>query len=87
MDNILAQMAQHGPWGLVCVLLIMAYARLERREKQLIAALSAEKDARIADAKAYTELALRLQDKVTTTVQQITEIYRQLPALGSKAAP
>ena len=85
MDAILDKIAANGPWGLVCALLVLAYWKLDRdsreREKQLIAALTAEKDARIADAKGYNDLSLRLQEKMTNAVQQLAEIYRSLPAL------
>lgn len=83
MEAILDKIASNGPWGLVCALLVLAYWKLDRdsrdREAKLLAALMAEKDGRYADNKAGTDVLLRLQEKVTTAIQQITEIYRLLP--------
>lgn len=90
MEAFLGELAKQGPIAVMLVIMVLAYAKKDRdaakREKELIAALTAEKDARIADSKAGNEVALRLQAQVIQAVQQISEIYRSLPALDRRGS-
>lgn len=63
---ILEKLAEHGP------ILALAVWGLWVKDRQL----NREKDARVADAKAYTEMALKLQSSVTDSVHKVAEIIR-----------
>jgi hypothetical protein len=72
MATFLELFAQYGIPGLVIGTQFIWIWRLERRNVLVSAELRAESTARVNDAKAYTELALELQGKVTRAVDKIT---------------
>lgn len=63
--------------GLLGVLLVVVGLVAWSKDKEL----KAEREARIADAKSYTELALKLQEKVTDTVNKLADIFDEMKKL------
>lgn len=91
MPSLLSSiLAAYGPAGAAIVLLILALIYKDRawmlERKALEAQLTAEKDARIADAKAYTDMALNLQKQVIDSVGKVgmilEEVRKQPPRRG-----
>lgn len=70
-DTILNSLASHGVLGLFCAAAVW-WAWQKDRE------LTAERAARIADAKAGTEVALRLQKEVNDAVDKLADILREV---------
>lgn len=65
---LLTSLASHGLLGLVCAVLLWA---LWNKDKDL----TAERLARIQDAKGYTDLALNLQKQVLSSVEKLSDIF------------
>ena len=66
--SLITAIASHGVLGLVCAVLLWA---LWQKDKDL----TEERKARIADAKAYTDLALGLQKQVMASVEKLSDIF------------
>lgn len=73
-STIATSIASHGLLG---VLLIVAGWVAWTKDREL----KAERDARIADAKNYTELALKLQGQVIGSVNKLSEILEEMRKL------
>ena len=74
LTPVVEMLASHGPLGAMIVVLGWVAWR-----KDL--ALQAERDARIADAKSYTELALKLQAQVIDAVNRLSNILEEMKKL------
>lgn len=66
--SLIATLASHGLLGLVCAVLLWI---LWQKDKDL----TLERQARVADAKAYTDLALGLQKQVLASVEKLSDIF------------
>jgi hypothetical protein len=66
--SLVAALASHGVLGLMCAVLLWALWIKDRD-------LTRERAARIADAKAYTDLALNLQARVIASVEKLSDIF------------
>lgn len=66
--SILGSIASYGLPGLI-IALFAVWLYLKDRE------LKAERDARIEDAKSYTQLALKLQADVLAAVNKLSDIF------------
>jgi hypothetical protein len=75
VDPIVSALAQHGIPGLVIAGLFW-WLLLKDRD------LKNERDARIKDAQAYTQLALQLQDRINATVQKLSDLFDELRKKG-----
>jgi hypothetical protein len=71
MQQFLEVFAQFGLPGLVIGLQFVWIWRGEKRIKYLTDQLSAEQKARVDDAKRYTDLALKIQNRVFSAVETI----------------
>lgn len=71
---IAAQIASHGLLGALLVAVTWAYWNKDRELKN-------ERDARIADAKGYNDLALKLQAQVIDSVNKVSEILDEMKRL------
>lgn len=71
MQSYLEVFAQFGLPGLVIGLQFIWIWRSEKRIKYLTDLLSQEQNCRIEDAKGYTKLALKIQNRVFTAVETI----------------
>ncbi len=69
--SIAAQVASHGLLGVLLVAVTWAYWTKDKE-------LKAERDLRIADAKAYTDLALKLQAQVIDSVNKLAETFDEM---------
>ena len=66
--SLIGALAQHGLPGIIIGLMAL-WMYFKDRE------LKAERDARIADAKAFTELALKLQENAISSVNKLTDVF------------
>lgn len=71
MEAFLTAIASHGLPGLAIAVLIYW---LREKDKEL----TAERNARIADAKAYTDMALKLQSEVIAAVHKLTSVFEEM---------
>lgn len=71
MEALLTAIAAHGLPGIVIAVLVYW---LREKDKEL----KAERDARIADAKGYTDLALKLQSEVIAAVHKLTSVFEEM---------
>jgi hypothetical protein len=70
-ESLIASIASHGLLGVLLVLsMYVAYSK----DKQL----QEEREARIADAKNYTNLALELQAQVIEAVNKLTDTFEEM---------
>lgn len=69
--SLVGALASHGILGLLCAVLLFM---LWKRDGEL----TAERAARIADAKAGLELALRIQQSTTDTVSRLSLLFEEL---------
>ena len=69
--DLLAKLASQGILGIMLVI-VGWFAWSKDRE------LKVEREARIADAKDYTELALKLQSQVIEAVNKLSEILNEM---------
>ena len=76
--SLFSVLAQHGLPGIIIGLLVY-WVYLKDKE------LKAERDARIADAKAFTELALKLQENAISTVNKLTDVFEEIRRMRSEA--
>lgn len=83
VPSLIAEIATaFGPIGVVVCLLIYALIYKDREgtrdRKELEKLLLAEKDARIADAKGFTEVVTKLQSQVIDAVSKLSLILDEL---------
>ena len=69
--SLIGVLAQHGLPGIIIGLLVY-WVYLKDKE------LKAERDARIADAKAGTQLALALQENAISAVNKLTDVFEEV---------
>lgn len=68
MTTLAESLASHGVLGLVCAILLYI---LWKKDSEL----TKERQARIDDAKGYTDLALNLQKQVLASVEKLSDIF------------
>lgn len=76
--SLIGVLAQHGLPGVIIGLLVF-WVYMKDKE------LKAERDARIADAKAFTELALKLQENAISSVNKLTDVFEEIRRMRSDA--
>ena len=69
--SLVGLLAQHGLPGIVIGLLVY-WVYLKDKE------LKNERDARIADSKQFTDLALKLQENAISSVNKLTDLFEHL---------
>ena len=69
--SLVGSLAQHGLPGIIIGLLVL-WVYFKDKE------LKAERDARIADAKAFTELALKLQEHAISSVNKLSDVFEEV---------
>lgn len=69
--DLAAQLAKEGILGVLLVLALIGYYRKDQ-------AFIREKDARIADARVLTDLALKFQQQSIEHVQKIHDVFEEL---------
>ena len=69
--SLIGLLAQHGLPGIIIGLLVL-WVYMKDKE------LKAERDARIADAKAFTDLALKLQENAIGSVNKLTDVFDEI---------
>ena len=69
--QLFTQIASTGVVGVLLVVVLLAYRQKDRELKE-------EQQARIADAKSYLDLAMKLQEQVIIAVQKLSEIVEYL---------
>ena len=69
--SLVGLLAQHGLPGIIIGLLVF-WVYLKDKE------LKIERDARIADAKAFTQLALGLQENAISSVNKLTDVFEEV---------
>lgn len=75
--GLVGLLAQHGLPGIIIGLLVF-WVYLKDKE------LKSERDARIADAKAFTELALKLQETAIVSVNRLADVFDQMTKLQAE---
>ena len=76
MDPLVTSIASHGLLGVVA-----AIALYVARSKDI--ELKEEREARIADAKGYTDLALKLQAQVIDTANKLADTFEEMKRVMS----
>lgn len=78
---------QYGALGLICVALLWWIVRQDKAHRTevdgLRSELKIEREARITDAKSFTDTALQLQSKVIAAVDGIRDIVEEYGSLGT----
>ena len=69
--SLIGILAQHGLPGVIIALLVL-WVYMKDKE------LKAERDARIADAKTFTDLALKLQENAISSVNKLTDVFDEV---------
>jgi hypothetical protein len=82
VEAIANSLAQYGPIGTVCALLVWLYLRKEKELTRKDAELAAERAARIADVKSYTDLCLGLQKGVSDNVTKLSDMFEAVQKTG-----
>jgi hypothetical protein len=72
---LVTSIASHGLLGIMLVVVGWVAWSKDRE-------LQAEREARVADAKSYTELALKLQAQVIDAVHRLADILDEMKKLG-----
>ena len=78
--SLIGALAQSGPLGIIIGLLVYW---VYLKDKQL----AAERDARVADAKAFTDLALKLQSDAISSVNKLSDVFEEIQKLQSPVKP
>ena len=76
--SLIGILAQHGLPGVIIGLLVL-WVYMKDKE------LKTERDARIADAKAFTVLALQLQEKAIESVNKLTDVFDEIRRMQNPA--
>ena len=69
--SLIGILAQHGLPGVIIGLLVL-WVYMKDKE------LKTERDARIADAKQFTDLALKLQENAISSVNKLTDVFEEI---------
>ncbi|NBT36330.1 MAG: hypothetical protein EBT03_12495 [Betaproteobacteria bacterium] len=72
--DILTKLADYGISGVVIAAQLMFIMRQEKRLEEANKRYREECEARVNDAKAYTEMALDLQDRVTKSLGRLSDM-------------
>lgn len=72
--DVLTRLGDYGISGLVIAAQLMFIMRQEKRLEEVNRRYREECEARVQDAKAYTELALDLQDRVTKALGRLSDM-------------
>jgi hypothetical protein len=73
-ETMVSALTHYGLPGAVIAVFVALYILKDRELKQSREALKAESDARIADAKSFTTLALDVQKNVLTSVDKLHDV-------------
>ncbi len=76
--SLVGLLAQHGLPGIIIGILVF-WVYMKDKE------LKNERDARIADAKAFTDLALKLQENAIGSVNKLTDVFEEIRRMRSDA--
>jgi hypothetical protein len=71
VESLIEKLADYGPLGIITALCIAGLILKDR-------ALTREKDARIADSKALTDIAMRLQEQSIASVDKMAAIFEEV---------
>lgn len=74
LDVFIEKVGEHGILGLILAMVLTGYVFKDR-------ALQREKDARIADSKALTDIAMRLQEQHIAAVDKLAAIFDEMKKL------
>lgn len=74
MLDVLTRLADYGITGVVIAAQLLFIMRQEKRLEEANKRYREECEARVNDAKAYTELALDLQDRVTRALGRLSDM-------------
>lgn len=72
--DVLSRLADYGISGVVIAAQLMFLMRQEKRLEEAHQRYREECEARVNDAKAYTELALDLQERVTKALSRLSDM-------------
>jgi len=72
--DVLTRLADYGITGVVIAAQLLFIMRQEKRLEEANKRYREECEARVNDAKAYTELALDLQDRVTRALSRLSDM-------------
>lgn len=75
MTDLLGKLAEHGILGLVCAVLLYVLSKKDQE-------LTAERAARLVDAKSFTELALKLKTEDAESKDRIESLLDELERHG-----
>lgn len=78
--DVLTRLADYGISGLVIAAQLLFIMRQEKRLEEANRRYREECEARVQDAKAYTELALDLQDRVTKALGRLGDLLGGEPS-------
>ena len=74
MSGLYSHLADYGISGVVIAAQLLYILRLDRRLEEVNRLYRAECEARVKDAKAYTELALELHDRVIKALGHLGDL-------------
>ena len=75
--SLVGLLAQHGLPGIIIGILVY-WVYLKDKE------LKAERDARIADSKQFTDLALKLQENAIGSVNKLTDVFEEIQKMRNQ---
>lgn len=78
MEVLGTALAAYGLPGAVIGALLYLLREKDKEIKELNDLLNKEKDARVSDAKGYTDLALKLQSEVIGAVNKLTAVFEDI---------
>lgn len=76
--SFIGLLAQHGLPGIIIGLLVFWVYMKDKDLKDKDKELKAERDARIADSKQFTDLALKLQENAISSVNKLTDVFEEI---------
>lgn len=77
-ETLVSALTHYGLPGAVIAVFVTLYILKDRELRMARESLKAESDARIADAKSFTTLALDVQSKVLTAVDKLHDVGEAL---------
>jgi hypothetical protein len=72
--SLFETLVEKGSLGVVIIILLIVIKQLDSRNAEKDAALKAERDARLEDAKAYRDGVIKVNDKVHESVNDIVKV-------------
>lgn len=78
MEALGTALAAYGLPGVVIGALVYLLREKDKEIKELNELLNKEKDARVSDAKGYTDLALKLQSEVIGAVNKLAAVFEEI---------